>query len=75
MGEMYSDAPRYNSEQWFWQRLEHQLGTGYARVWADTQVMRALGGRTAREALEAGETPKQVWFAVHQTLELPPSER
>ena len=75
MGEMYSDAPRYNSEQWFWQRMERQLGTGYARVWADTQVMRALGGRTAREALEAGETPKQVWFAVHQTLELPLSER
>ncbi|MFZ0139478.1 MAG: DUF3046 domain-containing protein [Aeromicrobium sp.] len=75
MGEMYSDAPRYNSEQWFWQRMERQLGSGYARVWADTQVMRALGGRTAREALEAGETPKQVWFAVHQTLELPPSER
>jgi hypothetical protein len=62
-------------QQWFWQRMERQLGSGYARVWADTQVMRALGGRTAREALEAGETPKQVWFAVHQTLELPPSER
>jgi hypothetical protein len=55
--------------------MERQLGTGYARVWADTQVMRALGGRTAREALDAGETPKQVWRAVHQTLELPPSER
>jgi hypothetical protein len=55
--------------------MERQLGTGYARVWADTQVMRALGGRTAREALDAGEAPKQVWRAVHQTLELPPSER
>ena len=55
--------------------MEHQLGTGYARVWADTQVMRALGGRTASQALDAGETPKTVWRAVHQTLELPPSER
>ena len=55
--------------------MEHHLGVGYARVWADTQVMRALGGRTAREALDAGDTPKSVWRAVHQTLELPASER
>ena len=55
--------------------MERQLGSGYARVWADTQVMRALGGRTASEALEAGDEPKAVWRAVHQTLELPPSER
>ena len=55
--------------------MERRLGTGYAHVWADTQVMRALDGRTAREALDAGETPKHVWRAVHQTLELPPSER
>lgn len=75
MPERYEDAPRYNSEQWFWERLERQLGSGYARVWADTQVMRALDGRTAREALDAGETPKSVWWAVHQTLELPLSER
>ncbi len=59
----------------FWERMEHQLGTGYARVWADTQVMRALDGRTAREALDAGEPPKTVWRAVHATLELPASER
>jgi len=59
----------------FWERMEHQLGTGYARVWADTQVMRALDGRTASEALDAGELPKTVWRAVHQTLELPASER
>ena len=55
--------------------MEHHLGVGYARVWADTQVMRALDGRTATEALDAGEPPKRVWRAVHQTLELPPSER
>lgn len=55
--------------------MERHLGVGYAHVWADTQVMRALDGRTAREALDSGETPKLVWRAVHQTLELPPSER
>ncbi len=55
--------------------MEHQFGVAYAHVWADTQVMRALDGRTASEALDAGETPKSVWRAVHQTLELPLSER
>ena len=63
------------SYSWFWARMERQLGRGYARVWADTQVLRALDGRTAQEALDAGEPPKTVWRAVHQTLELPPSER
>jgi hypothetical protein len=58
-----------------WERMERHLGTGYAAVWADTHVMRLLGGRTAREALDAGETPKTVWRAVHATLELPPTER
>jgi hypothetical protein len=55
--------------------MEQQLGSGYARVWADNHVMRELGGRTASEALDAGETPKTVWRAVHSTLELPASER
>jgi hypothetical protein len=59
----------------FWERMERHLGSGYAKVWADTQVMRTLGGRTAREALDAGESPKTVWRAVHATLELPPTER
>ena len=72
---MFEDAPRYNSAQWFWDRLERQLGPGYARVWADTQVIRALGGRTVSEALRSGESPKTVWRAVWERLELPPSEK
>jgi hypothetical protein len=59
----------------FWLRMEQHLGHGYARVWADSHVMRELDGRTATEALDAGESPKTVWRAVHATLELPPSER
>lgn len=59
----------------FWDRMERHLGVGYARVWADTHVMRALDGRTATEALDAGDQPKSVWRAVHQTLELPAVDR
>jgi len=55
--------------------MDHQFGSGYARVWADNHVMRELGGRTVAAALEDGETPKTVWRAVHASLELPASER
>lgn len=59
----------------FWSRMENALGPAYARVWADQQVIGALGHRTVSEALAAGETPKQVWLAVWERLELPASER
>ncbi|MEZ5095078.1 MAG: DUF3046 domain-containing protein [Nocardioides sp.] len=59
----------------FWARMEQALGAAYARVWASQTVMRQLDHRTATEALDAGESPKRVWAAVWQTLELPESER
>lgn len=59
----------------FWERMDHALGPGYSRSWADLTVMSELGGRTANEALAAGIPPKQVWAAVWSTLELPASER
>jgi hypothetical protein len=55
--------------------MESALGPAYARAWADRFVMQELGGRTAQEALDAGESPKAVWAAVWRALELPPSER
>lgn len=56
--------------------MERVLGSpAYARHWADQQVITALGGRTVDEALTAGESPKDVWRAVRETLELPASER
>ncbi|MCY7394979.1 MAG: DUF3046 domain-containing protein [Nocardioides sp.] len=59
----------------FWDRLEAALGRGYHRVWADQFVMAELDDRSAREALDAGVPPKQVWSAVWKALELPGSER
>jgi hypothetical protein len=55
--------------------MEHVLGSSYARTWAEQQVIAALGHRTVSEALDAGETPKTVWRAVWERLELPLSER
>lgn len=59
----------------FWERMEQALGPTYARSWASQFVISDLGGRTAAEALEAGEPPKQVWRAVWAALELPPVDR
>ena len=55
--------------------MESDLGVGYARVWADTQVIGGLESRTVHEALDAGEPPKTVWRAVHDHLGLPARER
>lgn len=54
----------------FWERMEFHLGVGYAPLWADSQVLADLGGRTVTEALEAGIEPKIVWRAVAAALEL-----
>lgn len=59
----------------FWERMDHALGPAYSRSWAANHVMAELGGRTAEEALAAGELPKVVWRAVWTTLALPDRER
>jgi len=59
----------------FWARMEAALGPAYARTWSQQQVLASLDGRTASEALEAGESPKHVWRAVWEALGLPPAQR
>ncbi|MBO9523941.1 MAG: DUF3046 domain-containing protein [Nocardioidaceae bacterium] len=59
----------------FWTRMEDALGPSYARSWAEGFVMADLGGRTAKEALDAGYSPKEVWRAVWAALELPARDR
>jgi hypothetical protein len=60
----------------FWTRMHAAFGDeAYARHWASQQVMRSLGGRTPREALDAGESPKAVWAAVWEDLGLSISDR
>lgn len=59
----------------FWSRMEDALGAAYATVWAEQYVLADLGGRTVREALDAGVPPKQVWAAVWSALDLPARDR
>ncbi len=59
----------------FWDRMDRHLGRAYSRSWADQFVMGDLDQRTAKQALDAGVPPKQVWAAVWRSLGLPASER
>jgi hypothetical protein len=59
----------------FWGRMERRFGPAYAASYASDQVLQALGGRTVREALAAGEDPKLVWRAVCDAVGAPASER
>lgn len=59
----------------FWSRMDAALGEAYSRVWAESIVLRDLGGRTVAEALSTGAEPKHVWRAVWAALDLPARER
>jgi hypothetical protein len=59
----------------FWARMHATLGQAYAPVWARQQVMSSLGGRTVDQALADGVSPKTVWRAVVDHLDLPESQR
>ena len=54
-----------------WRRLTAALGENYARTWADSVVLAALGGRTVEQAIAAGYPFEQIWRAVWKELELP----
>jgi hypothetical protein len=55
--------------------MEHHLGSGYARAWAQQQVIADLSQRTVQEAIDEGVEAKEVWRAVHRYLELPAGDR
>jgi hypothetical protein len=51
-----------------WARMDEAFGAGYAESVANDQVLPALGGRTVRQALAAGEEAVTVWRAVVATF-------
>lgn len=59
----------------FWARMERVLGPSYARSWAEQVSMPALSHQTVEQGFASGYTPKEIWLAVWETLELPASER
>ncbi len=59
----------------FWTLMDEEFGAAYSRGLADRQVLGALSGRTAAEAIEAGVPPKQVWEAICEAMDVPAERR
>ena len=59
----------------FWRLMEDEFGSGYARSVASDQVVSALGGRTAVQALDAGASPRDGWVAVCEAMHVPAERR
>jgi hypothetical protein len=55
--------------------MQTQFGSLRAPSVASDHVFSALDGRTANEALAAGEDPKAVWFAVCDAFDVPDALR
>ncbi|MEW1905267.1 DUF3046 domain-containing protein [Streptomyces sp. NPDC086147] len=59
----------------FWERMADHFGASYAEYFASDHVMAELGGRTVREALDAGWEAKDVWRAVCAAVGVPADKR
>jgi Protein of unknown function (DUF3046) len=59
----------------FWARMNQQFGATYADSFARDFVVAELGGRTVYQAIADGEDVKEIWRAVCNALNLPPSVR
>ncbi|MEC4015899.1 DUF3046 domain-containing protein [Streptomyces sp. H27-D2] len=59
----------------FWQRMADYFGEAYAETFARDHVMSQLGGRTVRQALDAGWNAKDVWRGVCAAMDVPADKR
>ena len=60
---------------YFRELMDAEFGAVRAASLAHDHVFSQLGGRTAEEALEAGTDPREVWLAVCEVYDVPPSRR
>ncbi|MGE9807019.1 MULTISPECIES: DUF3046 domain-containing protein [unclassified Janibacter] len=59
----------------YWELMDDEFGTGYARSLSRDHVLSALGERTPDEALAAGVAPRDVWRALCIDMDVPESRR
>ncbi|WP_394551658.1 DUF3046 domain-containing protein [Agromyces sp. MMS24-JH15] len=55
--------------------LAGEFGAAYGEVVLGDVALEAFGGRTAREALDAGVAPQEVWLALCAAMDVPPARR
>ncbi|WP_067782460.1 DUF3046 domain-containing protein [Actinomyces vulturis] len=58
----------------FWNALDEVFGSAYGRSLAQDLVLSALG-TTASEALDKGQSPRDVWHALADDMELSDAQR
>ncbi|QAY60799.1 DUF3046 domain-containing protein [Microbacterium protaetiae] len=58
----------------FQRAVADEFGTRGAALVADLSLP-AVGGRTAAEAMDAGIPPREVWLALCEEMDVPPSHR
>ena len=59
----------------FWTLVDDEFGTAYGRSLATDHVLLVLGDRTAREALDGGVEPKEIWLALCEAMDVPAERR
>jgi hypothetical protein len=59
----------------FWTLMNDEFGEAYAGTLARDHVIGGLGHRTALQALDQGESPRTVWLALCDDMDVPESRR
>ncbi len=59
----------------FWDLMDAEFGQAYARTLASDLVVGDLDDRTAEQALALGTTPRAVWEAVCDAMQVPQERR
>ncbi|WP_270887663.1 DUF3046 domain-containing protein [Pedococcus sp. 5OH_020] len=59
----------------FWELMNDEFGEAYAGSLARHHVLAALGDRTPEQALAAGESPRRVWQALCDDMDVPEARR
>lgn len=58
-----------------WELLGDEFGDTYASSLARSHVLTRLGDRTAVQALDQGVSPREVWRAICEDLDVPEERR
>lgn len=59
----------------FWQLVDEVLGSAHGRALTHDLVLPGLGHRTAVQALDDGDEPRDVWHALCDAMEVPDARR
>jgi hypothetical protein len=59
----------------FWILVDGEFGPVHGRMLVREHVLGALGHRTPQQALDAGEDPRVVWFALCDDTDVPEDRR